>query len=85
MEIPESARLTQDEHLKLHEDFFGEGSDGPEIDDTDLCIKVANAAAEKAYRQGREDKGSEMAQWLHLILSYPTHILRKALKEKADE
>ncbi len=38
-----SRLLTPEEHLKLHEDFFGEGSGGAEIDDTDLCLKVATA------------------------------------------
>ena len=40
----ESRLLTDEQFHKLKEDFFGEGScDCSEIDDTDLCLKIAKA------------------------------------------
>jgi hypothetical protein len=45
----EKLRLTDEEFFKLHEDFFGEGSGSCcEVDDTDLCYRVANAQLDKA-------------------------------------
>lgn len=49
----EKTLLTKEEFFKLHEDFFGEGSGScSEIDDTDLCYRVAKAQAEKSYQAG---------------------------------
>ena len=48
MRYPEPSLLTQIEFRKLHEDFFGKGScDCSEIDDTDLCYRVAEAQRQK--------------------------------------
>jgi hypothetical protein len=62
--------LTRDEHNKLHEDFFGEGACS-EIDDTDLCLKVAVAqdakTASLVYKEIREwldDHKTDSEQWL---------------------
>lgn len=41
---------TPKEHFKLHNNFFGEGSSScleSEIDDTDLCVRVAQFTAKK--------------------------------------
>lgn len=40
-------RLTEENILRLHEEYFGKGSGGSEIDDTDLCFKVADAQLAK--------------------------------------
>ena len=51
--IPEDVLLTDEEFFKLHEEFFGEGSGSCcEIDDTDLCYRVAKAQVQKMIEQG---------------------------------
>ena len=64
--------LTDEDFFKLHEDFFGEGSGACcEIDDTDLCYRVAEAQDAKTaqivraemwaifegYRSGADERG----------------------------
>lgn len=50
-----SLLLNKEEFAKLHDDFFGEGSsDCSEIDDTDLCYKVAKAQLKKVVEWGDE-------------------------------
>ena len=54
--------LTTEEHIRLHEDFFGEGSGGCEIDDSDLCIAVAKAAQRKLveWLENNDDMNIEL-------------------------
>ena len=46
-------RITNEEIFKLQEDFFGEGSCSPEIDDSDLSLKIAQAQLEADQVQMR--------------------------------
>lgn len=58
--------LTDEEFFKLHEDFFGKGSGTCcEIDDTDLCYRVAKAQLEKAYPLIRQDVLRDFSIWLN--------------------
>ena len=44
--------LNDEEFFNLHEEFFGEGSgECCEIDDTDLCFKVAKAQLKKVVKK----------------------------------
>jgi len=50
-----SILLTNEEFFKLHEDFFGEGSGSCcEVDDSDLCYRVAKAQLKKVWEWGNE-------------------------------
>ena len=61
-------RITDEEIFKLHEDFFGEGSSCQEIDDNDLCVKVADAQLESCEAQipaiEQAAQGKEFSKWV---------------------
>ena len=76
--------LTPEEILALHEEFFGKGSCGSEVDDDDLCWKVAKAQlakAEKYYgeRLRQEILGNEVASLANIEQA------RKNEREKIKE
>jgi len=52
------AMLNKEEFFRLHEDFFGKGSGSCcEIDDSDLCFRVAKSQLLKLERLGYTREG----------------------------
>lgn len=74
--------LTGGEFHNLHEEFFGEGSGSCcEIDDTDLCFRVAKAQLGKVVEWGNEECLEYSNDFISIKRRECSHCWQTLLKE----
>lgn len=83
---PDESRLLTDEDFhKLHEDFFGEGSGGYcEIDDTDLCYRVAKAQEAKTASILKAQEQERVERILDSLISESKRLSTAFRKERIE-